>query len=1052
MGLSYRDAVRLLGGRQDATVAALDRLTGGLLLASTATGAGLVSSLFDVRAELARLGAGLVHGLGERARGLNRFERSERLAAAHAVVVLCAYFEALSMSELPCAVRELELAGVDQVALAGGEAGGSRRLHALAYGLLQADVPMPEAHRPYEETLTRLRDFYRGLSDEVRHYVSGLAVWDRLDDTRRERFEQALGDDLVDRAGARYEELFQQLALDCPEVAFWANLVDHQATRSHLRSLRAGLDELGQRLSEITAHRTADPWIAGLARSHAALLDRPILASGDLLDGLGLPALGSAYVSPDFRVAEVGPADRFAERAWWERQPVREDLDGFLLGHLTSARAVRAPLVVLGQPGSGKSVFTKILAARLPAADFLVVRVELRDAAADADVQTQIEHAVRSATGETVIWPELVRRANGALPVVLLDGFDELLQATGASQSDYLHKAASFQVREASQGRPVVLVVTSRTAVAERARPAPGMLALSLEPFTAAQVTWWLQVWERTNAAGLAARGLVPLAPDVALRHAELASQPLLLLLLALYDADENALRRDAESLGQAELYERLLTSFATREARKDSAALGEDELDKAVEQQLTNLSLVAFAMFNRGQQWISAAELDADLAALDPDRGRFRAAPELRAALSAADIVLGRFYFVHESQASRDGVRLRTYEFLHATFGEYLVARLLAQELDDLAVSAHPPTRRSRPTAIDDSFLHALLSFMPLTARDTTVSFARELLRALPEPRRDAVRDVLLDLFRQTGQARHDSRYGDYAPRRLPVTAGPARYSANLLLLAVAVADELTGRALFPQDDDVVAAWRAATLLWRSQCPVLAWHGLVGTLAVERVWSGDRREIRLAWRQDTALEPGPLDAYWTYEMGPEHPYRRGVHAEGGWLSWITHDNTQVRAQAHFLCDAFDDILAHGLGPLAGAWGTAVTTFFDSGNEPPVSAAHAMVNLWLHIDQDCTPQELTRAFDTCLQVSLNSFAPEDHDTRRLFRLMFLRRLAADWQRLEPDWVRRALRSIRDGDKDATVDDGSLFHETAHAVLPGELRAHWPDDEQHDGAR
>ena len=30
-------------------------------------------------------------------------------------------------------------------------------------------------------------------------------------------------------------------------------------------------------------------------------------------------------------------------------------------------------------------------------------------------------------------WPELVRSAKGAFPVVMLDGFDELLQASGAN-------------------------------------------------------------------------------------------------------------------------------------------------------------------------------------------------------------------------------------------------------------------------------------------------------------------------------------------------------------------------------------------------------------------------------------------------------------------------------------------------------------------------------------------------------------------------------------------------------------------------------------------
>ncbi|MFD9464234.1 hypothetical protein [Streptomyces sp. NPDC060027] len=47
---------------------------------------------------------------------------------------------------------------------------------------------------------------------------------------------------------------------------------------------------------------------------------------------------------------------------------------------------MRAPLIVLGQPGSGKSVLTQVLAARLPPADFLVVCVVLREVAADTDL------------------------------------------------------------------------------------------------------------------------------------------------------------------------------------------------------------------------------------------------------------------------------------------------------------------------------------------------------------------------------------------------------------------------------------------------------------------------------------------------------------------------------------------------------------------------------------------------------------------------------------------------------------------------------------------
>ena len=107
------------------------------------------------------------------------------------------------------------------------------------------------------------------------------------------------------------------------------------------------------------------------------------------------------------------------------------DLTRFLAGHLTAPVATRAPLLVLGQPGSGKSVLTQMMAARMPPDEFLVVRVVLRDVAADDELQAQIEHAVRTATGESLTWTDLSRSAEGALPVVLLDGFDELLQATG---------------------------------------------------------------------------------------------------------------------------------------------------------------------------------------------------------------------------------------------------------------------------------------------------------------------------------------------------------------------------------------------------------------------------------------------------------------------------------------------------------------------------------------------------------------------------------------------------------------------------------------------
>jgi hypothetical protein len=83
----------------------------------------------------------------------------------------------------------------------------------------------------------------------------------------------------------------------------------------------------------------------------------------------------------------------------------------------------------------------------------------------------------------------------------MLDRFDELLQATGTSQSDYLEKVADFQQREAGLGRPTGVLVTSRTTVADRARTVPDTVAVRLEPFKDSQVRKWVDIWNSLRSA-----------------------------------------------------------------------------------------------------------------------------------------------------------------------------------------------------------------------------------------------------------------------------------------------------------------------------------------------------------------------------------------------------------------------------------------------------------------------------------------------------------------------------------------------------------------------
>lgn len=279
-----------------------------------------------------------------------------------------------------------------------------------------------------------------------------------------------------------------------------------------------------------------------LSLAYRSALAEPITPARDMPAELEIPTLGEGYVDHRFRMAEVTPSSEPGRDSWWAKISVEDSICNFLSMRMIPSTALEAPIILLGQPGSGKSVLTRILAARLSASGFLAVRVDLRKVPAEADLQGQIESAVRDTTGERIHWPQLLESHHHMLIVVIFDGLDELLQAAGASNEDFLLRIQEFQERESRLGRRLVVVVTSRIAVTDLARIPHGATVIRLEPFYRDQITAWLMIWARINYIPLSGRDMKPLPVEVALRYKELAEQPLLLLMLALYDADANAL------------------------------------------------------------------------------------------------------------------------------------------------------------------------------------------------------------------------------------------------------------------------------------------------------------------------------------------------------------------------------------------------------------------------------------------------------------------------------------------------------------------------------
>jgi hypothetical protein len=906
--------VQLLGGGSP-LVKALDRALGGVLLAATGGGSDLAISLFDGKTEAVRLGEWVITGLRDRIKGYGRYDRTQRLEAAHTIIAVSAFFEAFDDIKLPFDLRQLALTAEERRLITG--------VDLIVHSLAESQAPLPVPHLDHQRFLADLTLWYASVAGQLVDFAAGLAVWDALDDTQRTNAREAICTALPGAARRRYEDMHRRLAAEIPEFALWAS-----DQRQH--AIGTALARIETVLASFAVDYTASDVARALLHAWRSALARPILSEGDAPGDLVIPPLGEAYVDPDYRIRPIDAAGSPADESWWAEAAPRCDLAEFIVSHLTTPAAARSLLLVLGQPGAGKSVLTRILAARLNSRDFLPIRVVLREVAAEAEIQDQIEYAVRAATGESLTWPSLVRAAGPALPVVLLDGFDELLQATGVTQSDYLNKVAAFQRREAELGRPVAVLVTSRTAVADRARPPSGTLGIRLEPFREPHVRRWLQIWNTANAAELHRRGLATLDAELVLRQPELAGQPLLLMMLALYDADANALRAAGATLDESSLYERLLTAFARREVNKTNVSATDDQLAALVEGELLRLSVAAFGMFNRNRQWVTSAELDSDLQALMPV-GRLESPGGFRQPLGQAEKLVGRFFFMQRGQATRDGTRLHTYEFLHATFGEYLIARLTMRLLEELTEEETSAAASVFGAAgCRDGRLHALLSFAPLTDREPVLEFVSELAA---QHCTDGARRLPVTLFRRLDSRATEQDIREYQPQMLPTPERYAAYDVNLLLLAVVLNGEVRASELFHDTHDPTLTWRRHALLWQATLSTAAWWTVVFSLQTRTAWHGEHRDLIVALDRGTLASP--VEPYWLYRAHPDHP-KRSITA------WQDTRWEGLARQSNLVRDRVNETLVHALEPMMQHLGDAATTFVARDNERAYSIAAAM--------------------------------------------------------------------------------------------------------------
>ncbi|GAA3042924.1 NACHT domain-containing protein [Actinokineospora globicatena] len=734
--MTFQGALAVLGVHDRPWLTRFDTLLGGAILSSV--GIPPIADLWglvDQKTEGIRLMRTGLDWASDKLLGTNGPHRQDLLVAAHTILVISSYFEVLDDKELSDR-RKIEIA-------TGNDLTGSWLTH-----LYTSPIPVPSATMPFRRLLDEIGKWAASLNDNA-HVVTAVTQ--------------------------TYKSQFLRMAARVPEFQTWANMAEQDAIGSTLDRLHTLLSH-GSLAAPGELRST-------LANANNAELDVPVA------EGVApkFPTVREIFVTPRFSLVENDETCLLADDTWWAHRDVRSDLNHVFAVHFSTPAATERPLLLLGHPGAGKSLLTKVLAASLPASNYTVVRVPLRHVDANAQVDTQIQTALDALTHHRVAWPDLVRQNSDTIRVVLLDGLDELLQATTHDRTAYLADVQTFQRREAAMGHPVAVVVTSRTLVADRVTVPPSVPVVKLATFDGNQVLAWTAVWNRVNQH----TGTRPLPVRLTDNVIALAEQPLLLMMLAVYYADWSAPEPTAD-MSLTDLYERMVNLFARREAEKRA----DGDVDARVRESLHRLSVAALGMLNRGAQSITELDLTADLIALGDT-------------VQTGKRLLAEFFFVHAPQANTD-VEVRAYEFLHATFGEYLVAHRIIEVLRDVADSAFGRRTQHRP---DDDLLFALLSHQPLSIQRPVLDFAAARLAKLPTDEQTAVAKTLELLLAGYHERRGTSRY-NYRPLPQHTVRETAAYSANLVLLRAACSDrEFDLRLVWPSGPR--PQWRSLVQLW---------------------------------------------------------------------------------------------------------------------------------------------------------------------------------------------------------------------------------------------
>ncbi|MFW2500188.1 NACHT domain-containing protein [Clostridium diolis] len=777
--LTFKEVCNLIKKENGELIEAVDSILGAAIIFSPmALGVDPTPffGLLAVKNQLTAIGKKLVDKVTTK-KGTDYITRMDKMEMAYTLICFTAFFDALDQQLSDDIRRRINLDQQDKERIIMEtdcccRISGNDPEVALSETNLPFNMPLqlPHPTATFSETRNQLTDLYNEMAKNLGIFFDTLISADSDENVRDFNYTE-LVKKLPNIALKFFDAQYYELAVKYNEFWIWSQITErveeNKQSSEYITEYLSLMEESKNRIDigfinlqktvalipESFRENEAKKIVTGLKEYYDFKIQEAVIEDKEINDDdkpqIVFPKISEAFVPQSYKVLRYKSKEVHLEKeSTWNTLDIKDDLDAFFVKYFSSPYSIKTPLLILGHPGSGKSLLTKVLSARLMCEAYTPIRIPLREVNAELQIETLVEKQIEKDSGYKISnWADFASQFSDRPLLIILDGYDELLQASGKVFSGYLDKVQKFQQDQIIHKRPVRVIITSRITLIDKAAVPVGSTVLRLMEFNEMQRNAWISIWNKTNLnyfllsnPKVKQFGLPKEESDGKAKILELAEQPLLLLMLAIYDSDNNSLYNSVE-LNRTVLYDSLLRRFVRRERRryvKGFDYLSSDKQDEEIDNEMKRLGVAAIGMYNRRKLHILSSELSKDIKFFELER---KIEVDNDRAVTEGDLLLGSFFFIHKSSSgdtNDETSNLDTsFEFLHNTFGEFLTADFILnfalQETESIyllknnkSLQVEFQRKTQDPNSIAKEWF-ACLMFAPLYSRPVIPEMLRE-------------------------------------------------------------------------------------------------------------------------------------------------------------------------------------------------------------------------------------------------------------------------------------------------------------------------------------